>query len=257
MVPVKNLSTLILAAGFGTRLGELTKSIPKPLIEVGHARLIELTLWHIKNAGISEVTINLHYLGKLIADYLGDGTKYGLKIFYSWEDPILDTGGAIKKVLKDKVGNSILVINSDTVLEKTFGLKNFIAEFEHDQEQPIAKMLLVPAPTPNPFSSVKTTLTNKGLRIAQIGQASIQLDPSSKIEEFVFAGVHLFNQRIWNDLNTFGDIFCSIKDLYPRLLLRSEKISAEVFKGFWNDSGTPERLAAARKDFSQDLLGHF
>src|SRR5262245_7352309 len=89
---------MILAAGKGTRLRPLTDTVPKPLLEVAGRPMITFSLQLLRAAGIKEVMINLYHLGEQIRNCLGDGSAYGLRIMYSQEDPILDTGGAIAAV---------------------------------------------------------------------------------------------------------------------------------------------------------------
>ena len=89
---------MILAAGFGSRLRPLTDRAPKPLLLVGGHPLIAYPLALLREAGIREVLINLHHLGGQVREALGDGSAWGVSITYSEEDPILDTGGAIKKI---------------------------------------------------------------------------------------------------------------------------------------------------------------
>src|SRR2546426_7465821 len=91
------MRALILAAGLGTRLRPLTNTMPKALVPVAGRPLIEYVLLFLKTQGIDEVRINLHHLGDKICTSLGDGSIYGLRLTYAPEDPILDTGGGIKR----------------------------------------------------------------------------------------------------------------------------------------------------------------
>src|SRR5215213_3412711 len=94
------MRALILAAGRGERMRPLTLARPKPLLEVGGRALIEHHLAHLAAAGITQVVINLSWLGDQIAAALGDGGRYGLRIEYSAEGPTpLETGGGIFRAL--------------------------------------------------------------------------------------------------------------------------------------------------------------
>ncbi len=111
------MRAMILAAGFGTRLRPLTNTVPKALVPVAGRPLIEYGLFWLKAQGVEEVVINLHHLGDKIRDTLGDGRMYGLRIVYSPEEPILDTGGGIKKAQPWLDGETFLVLNCDTILD--------------------------------------------------------------------------------------------------------------------------------------------
>ena len=89
---------MILAAGRGERLRPLTDRLPKPLLPVRGKPLIEYHVERLAQAGVERIVINLAWLGHLIRDALGDGSRYGLTIDYSDETPrALETGGGISK----------------------------------------------------------------------------------------------------------------------------------------------------------------
>ena len=89
------MKAFILAAGKGERLKPLTNDTPKPLISIKGKPLLEWNLLKLKSAGITDVVINLHYLGEEIINYFGDGRNFDLNIKYSKEQNLLDTGGAL------------------------------------------------------------------------------------------------------------------------------------------------------------------
>ena len=89
------MKAFILAAGKGERLKPLTNNTPKPLIPIKGKPLLEWNLLKLKSAGITDVVINLHYLGDEIINYFGDGRNLNLNIKYSMEQNLLGTGGAL------------------------------------------------------------------------------------------------------------------------------------------------------------------
>src|SRR5262249_8423600 len=106
------MRAMILAAGKGTRLRPLTDTVPKPLLEVAGRPMIALPLDLLRAAGIRDVVINLHHLGGQLRAALGDGSAYGVRITYSEEDPILDTGGAIAAARDFLIGDTFVVLNA-------------------------------------------------------------------------------------------------------------------------------------------------
>src|SRR4029453_12940338 len=111
------MRAMILAAGFGTRLRPLTNTVPKAIVPVAGRPLIEYGLLFLQSQVVDEVVINLHHLGEKIRAALGDGSAYGLRILYSPEDPILETGGGIKKAQSLLEGETFIVLNSDTIID--------------------------------------------------------------------------------------------------------------------------------------------
>jgi mannose-1-phosphate guanylyltransferase len=92
------MKALILAAGKGTRLKELTRDCPKPMLPIGDMPLLAHHLHWLRRHGISEIAINLHHAPEVITDYFGEGHQFGVKLHYSHEETLLGTAGAAKRV---------------------------------------------------------------------------------------------------------------------------------------------------------------
>jgi NDP-sugar pyrophosphorylase family protein len=95
------MKAIILAAGKGERLKSIVSQIPKPMIKFKGKPVLQHNIELCKNYGIEEIFINLHHLPNVIADYFGNGEKYGVKIHYSYEDVLLGTAGAVKRIATD------------------------------------------------------------------------------------------------------------------------------------------------------------
>ncbi len=105
---------MVLAAGRGERLRPLTDRIPKPLVEVRGEPLIVRHLAALRRAGITEVVVNLSWLGDLLRAALGDGSRFGVSIRYSEEGPVpLETGGGIRRALPLLGSGPFLVVSGD------------------------------------------------------------------------------------------------------------------------------------------------
>src|SRR5262249_54042991 len=100
-----------------TRLRPLTNSVPKALVPVAGRPLIEYGLLFLKAYGIEEVIINLHHLSEKIRVMLGDGSMYGLRITYTVEEPILESGGGIKNAQPFLDEETFVVLNCDTIID--------------------------------------------------------------------------------------------------------------------------------------------
>ena len=105
------MKAMILAAGLGTRLRPLTNTIPKPLLPIAGTPLIVWNLLLLKRYGFHDVVINLHHLGPMIEQAVGNGSRYGLRIIYSREPAILGTGGGLKQAELYFSGESVLVLH--------------------------------------------------------------------------------------------------------------------------------------------------
>ena len=107
------MKAMILAAGFGKRLGHLTQSTPKPLIKVKGQPLIKYHLSKLLAADYSQIIINTHYLSDEIISYVKNEFDNDPRIIFSIEKEILGTGGGIKKALHHLGNDDFLVLNSD------------------------------------------------------------------------------------------------------------------------------------------------
>ena len=111
---------MLLAAGAGSRLGELSASIPKPMLPVAGRPLIEHTVRQLARYGVRDVVINLHRNGEVIRRHFGDGAAYSLRVHYSDEPELLGTAGGVKKCESLFRGQSFLVIYGDNLTTCNF-----------------------------------------------------------------------------------------------------------------------------------------
>lgn len=141
---------MVLAAGFGTRMKELTKDIPKPLLPLNDHRIIDVILSKLSGQGIKRVVINLHYYGDQIKKYIDNGERYGLEVIYSREGVLLDTGGGIANAELLFRDETILVTNSDVLCGVS--ISSFF-DF-HNSENAIATMAVYPSRNNKDYSLV-------------------------------------------------------------------------------------------------------
>jgi len=107
------VKAVILAAGKGSRLGDITKTIPKPMVQIQGKPILEYNILLCKKYGIKDIYINLHHLPDVIVDYFNDGRKYGVKIHYNYEEEILGTAGALISFLPSLENKPYFVIYGD------------------------------------------------------------------------------------------------------------------------------------------------
>ena len=125
-------SLLILCAGFGKRMLDYTKSIPKPLLKVNNKTLLGNTINFFKDIGCNEFFINTHYLHNKIETYINNSyADYPLKVIY--EPSILGTGGGVKNIFNYTKSKNICVVNSDIFWEinNRPDIVNFLEDFNY------------------------------------------------------------------------------------------------------------------------------
>ncbi len=111
------MKAVILAAGKGTRMLELTRDRPKPLLEVGKSRIVEQVLLSIKVAGIREFIIVTGYCANLIEEYFADGRSLGVDITYLRQEQIDGTGSALDMARDAAAGEPFFMCYADIITE--------------------------------------------------------------------------------------------------------------------------------------------
>lgn len=208
---------MILAAGRGERLRPITDTCPKPLVKVGGK---ELLVWHIeklKQVGITDILINSAYLSEKIVDFIGDGSKFGVKVTHSVEGASgLETAGGIIKALPFFEGKDFLVVNGDTFIDADY--KQFLEPLEAEY---LARLYLVDNPPHN-----------------QKGDFKIEDGKCYRGSDYTFSGTAVYKTK------AFLNMPIEKKPLLPLFLKWSEnqELSAKPLCGKWFDVGTIERL---------------
>ena len=209
---------MLLAAGRGERLRPLTESVPKALVDVAGRSLLERHLDKLPTG--STVVINLGWLGAQIPERIGSGERYGHAVIYSDEgDNILETGGGIHRALPMLGDAPFLVVNADVLTDMPLPPTDAVPG------DALAHLVLVPTPDYRPagdFGLDDGTVTNAN-------------------RDFTFSGVAVYRP----------DFFASCEpgrfSVAPLLRDAADRgrVSGSVYRGYWADVGTPERLAAA------------
>jgi N-acetyl-alpha-D-muramate 1-phosphate uridylyltransferase len=221
------MKAMILAAGRGKRMGNLTQTCPKPLLKVKGRCLLDWHLSKLCEAGFKDIVINVSYLSKEIIEFVGDGSIWGLKIAISEEAEALETAGGIKKAIKYLGDDPFVVINAD--IFSNYDYKNLI--IKSLDKRSMGYLVLVNNPDHNPKGDF-------GL----LDDATLTMNSDRLL---TFSGIAIYDPKFFSEL-TLGS---KIK-LSPMLEIEINKncIKGELFEGFWSDVGTPERLKMINLD---------
>ncbi len=232
------MKAMILAAGFGTRLKPITESIPKPLVEINGKPVIEYTLDALKKAGVKSVVINLHHLGALIEDRLGDGSAYGLDIRYSHEPVIKGTAGALLWA-RHMLDEPFYLINGDILFDIDLAI---LPQRMHTKNAD-ALMVLYKA-------------TPQDMNIANIyldGQAYVKslFTPFPDTTPYIFTGIQILKPEAISYIPGNLHQPSTTMHLYPEMLRSKRLIAGYVHSGLWIDIGSSDRLELARRFFKE------
>ncbi len=133
------MKALILCAGYGTRLGDLTREIPKPMLSIGGKPLLAYNIRYLAHYGFNQIAINLHFKPEIIKDYFGDGSGFGVALHYVYEETLLGTAGAVKNLAGYFTdADDFLVMYGDLLIDQDLsGMLTF-----HRAKQASATLLL-------------------------------------------------------------------------------------------------------------------
>lgn len=222
------MDALIFAAGRGERMRPLTEHTPKPLLSVGGKRLIEWHLEKLAALGCGTVVINTSWLAECFPPALGDGSRWGLKLVYSYEGPEpLETGGGMAKALAHLGDGPFIAVNGDVYCD---------ADFSRLPRQPegLAHLLLVDNPEHNPAGDF--ALRDDG-RVDSDGERKL-----------TFSGIGVYRPelllRCRGQWQIPGEAHPRFK-LAPilRAAMAEGLVTGQRHDGVWLDIGTPQRLA--------------
>lgn len=212
---------MILAAGRGERLRPLTLTTPKPLLKIGKITLIDHVLQSVRAANITDVVINVHYLKEKIIQHCGDGSAYNLRIQYSVEETLLETGGGIFNALPLLDDSPFLVLSADV--------------WTHYSLLPLTQKKINAAHlvfVKNPDYHVN----------GDFGLDHNHIVRSDAAEKLTYANIGILHPRLFQHAK--HGIFPLRKILLPAIA-RGE-ITGEVFCGEWHNIGTARDLSCVR-----------
>jgi MurNAc alpha-1-phosphate uridylyltransferase len=213
---------MLLAAGRGERLRPLTETTPKPLVEAGGETLLGRHLARLAQAGFNRAVVNVSHLADRIVARFGSGTP-DLRIAWSREAEPLETAGGIAQARALLGEAPFLLVNADIWCDYDFSaLRNFPLDGR------LSHLVLVPNP---PWHAAGDFTLRDGI----VGNA-----PSPR---YTYAGISVISPRLVD-----GVASGTKAQLAPLWRAAAERgdVSGELYQGYWNDVGTPERLQALR-----------
>jgi NDP-sugar pyrophosphorylase family protein len=223
------MKAMILAAGLGSRLGDLTRETPKCMMPVGETTLLEIVVNRLKELEPSEIIINLYHLAEKVEQYVQSRNSFGTRIFLSREDQLLGTGGAIWNVAKRLEGEDQFVIyNADVYSE--VNLHQLVEA--HTRHSALATLAIMSRETSRPlFFDRKMYMCHEGEENSQA---------------FGFTGIHVLSPRIFEYFVGLHEPF-SIIDPYKRAVESGARIlGVDIGETYWLDAGVPSRLENLR-----------
>lgn len=213
------MRAMILAAGRGARMGELTAQTPKPLLKFAGKYLIEYSIEALLNINVRDIVINISYLGEQIKMALGDGSRYGARFYYSEETEALETGGGIVEALPLLGDEPFIVLSADVITD--YPLHHLPTRLTR-----LAHLVLVDNPSFHPRGDFC-------LRD--------QVVCREEVNNFTFGNIGIYHPELF--VGCFPQKF-RLGDLLLQAITEG-CVTGEHYQGMWYNMGAPQDLTLA------------
>ncbi|TFH65338.1 MAG: nucleotidyltransferase family protein [Candidatus Zixiibacteriota bacterium] len=216
------MRAVILAGGQGARLHPYATILPKPLMPVGNYPIAEIIVRQLRYYGIENITFAVGYLHHLIEAYFGDGSRWGVKIDYLYEERPLGTAGPLARL--EKFDEPLLVLNGDILTDLNFA-DFYQAHLLSEKDITIASF---------------TKRINIDLGVIKTNAATAVVDYIEKPQHSfqVSMGVHVFSPTIVHFIPE--DRHFDFPDLVRALISAHRRVEVYSHEGLWLDIGNTE-----------------
>jgi mannose-1-phosphate guanylyltransferase/phosphomannomutase len=242
------MKAVVLCAGFGTRLGKLTKKIPKPMLKLNGKPLLWYTLRYLKEFGFTQVAINLHFMPEVITEYFQTGESMGVKLYYFYEEIPLGTAGAIRNLSNWLSGeDAVLVLYGDILLNQS--LSELVET--HNKENSFATLLLHQSKRSN--SVVKM---NRDRQITLFLERPCEEERQKLVNKddriWVNSGLQILSKKAIQFIRE-TEVFDLPKDLFSKLY-KTEKLFGVSLTGNRIAIDSPERYVTAQNMIKTGII---
>jgi mannose-1-phosphate guanylyltransferase/phosphomannomutase len=237
---------MILAAGLGSRLHPLTAHLPKPLVPILNQPLLGYIIRQVKQAGIHEIAINLHYRGEQIRHWLGRGARFGVEVTYSEEPQLLGSAGGARR-MRDFFGDEpVLIVHGDILFDVDLAA---VIRY-HLRCEALATIVLHPAHHRYNYGRIRV---NAHGHIAQFVDRQAPWVPGP-LTETLFTGIQVLDPALLNTILP-GSVAALTTEVYPTLLAHPARLYGYLMQGYWSDIGTPRRYWETNMDAVGERVG--
>jgi len=231
------MKALILAGGFGTRLKDIVKDVPKPMAMIAGKPFLEHQLHFLKEQHIDEIILAIHYMPNVIKSYFGPGARLNMSITYSEEETPLGTAGAIKNAEK-YINDTFFVLNGDSYSK--MNLMKFL-DFHKSKKSDFSIGL---AKSKNSLCYGNVILQNDGI---------IEFTEKKKSKEGIISrGIYLFEPKIFDEIGVGRKISLE-EEIFPKLA-KENRLHGYFSEDYFMDIGMSETYIQFKKDILENLV---
>jgi NDP-sugar pyrophosphorylase family protein len=238
------MKAVIIAGGLGTRLRPLTYNTPKPIVPVANRPFVVHQIEHLRQHGVDEIILNLHYLSDAIKEILDDGEEWGIKIYYSIEESPLGTAGAVKNAEEYFGEEPMVVFNGDVLTDINISQ---IVDF-HRKKKARATLTLTRVSDPTAYGLILTEPEGRVARFIEkpSWEQVSKLSAKGCSSDTVNAGIYVLDPQIFKGVPK-GVEYSFERQLFPSLLERNEPVYGYISERYWIDIGNPNQYRQAHE----------
>lgn len=234
---IKENFVVIMAGGLGTRLGELTKDTPKPMLKLGDKPILQHQIERLREQGFVNILLSVNYKAEVIKDYFKDGKELGVNITYLEETTRLGTAGSlslISKVLNDP----FFVLNGDIITDFNF---NNLLDF-HKEQNSDATMLV---------RSYKNKL-QYGVIEFDDNHNLQEIREKPEFEYFINSGIYMFNYEVISHIPK--EEYYDMNSFFDSLKFKNYTLKTYVVNDYWLDIGMVKDYNQANVNMINGLI---
>jgi NDP-sugar pyrophosphorylase family protein len=235
----KPLKAMILAAGFGTRLLPLTKTVPKPMVPVLNRPLLEHTIDLLRSFNIKDIAVNVHHLPDQVIEPFGDGSQLGVNLKFFREEKILGTAGGIKAAQRFLENGPFMVINSDIIVDIDL---NRVLEF-HRGKQSCLTLVVREDASPKKYDPIEIDKDNRIVHF--VGASSMELPDNTR--RVMFTGIQIMEPEIFSRIPA-GQFCGTTEHIFPDMIQEGLPVFGYLHDDYWIDMGNREQYLKVHKD---------
>ena len=239
---------IILAAGKGTRMRELSDYLPKPLIPIANKPMLEHTIGAMVDAGVREIVLVVSFKHRMIRDHIGDGAAFGAKINYILQEEPLGTGHAVM-ITEQLIGNNDFVLVFGDIMTPARNIGNIVGRFTTDQPEAILSVHRVD----DPYTGAAVYIN--GNRIVRIIEKPKK---GTSTTNFDNAGIFVLRPDVFAVLKQVGLSprgEYELTDIFSQMVAENKKLQAFQLEGYWHNVSSPEELLNTNRSMITDLAG--
>jgi NDP-sugar pyrophosphorylase family protein len=233
------MKAMIFAAGLGKRLGSITESLPKALVDVNGKTVLQRAVEKCSFYGFDDIIINVHHFADMVEDEVKRLNKMGFRISVSNERKmLLENGGGLFKAREFFDSNPFLLYNVDIISD--LDLNNLFRL--HLEKKGLATLAVRHRPGKR-FLLIDNEGQLRGWRNISTGQQILAGVEDTGLSELAFSSMHIVEPEIFNYMH---EGIYSMIDLYLKLASGHRIYTLKHDEGYWIDVGTPESLDLVR-----------